>query len=63
MDSAAIIKALLADGWREVGQKGSHKQFKHPTKKGRVTIPHPVKDMPIGTLKSIESQSALKLRR
>jgi predicted RNA binding protein YcfA (HicA-like mRNA interferase family) len=41
---------------------GSHQQFKHPTKRGRVTISHPVKDMPIGTLKSIERQSGVKLR-
>jgi predicted RNA binding protein YcfA (HicA-like mRNA interferase family) len=63
MDSAAIIKALTADGWFEVAHRGSHKQFKHPTKTGRVTIPHPVKDMPIGTLSSIEKQSGVSLRR
>lgn len=62
MKSADIIKALEADGWREVAHKGSHKQFKHPTKPGRVTVPHPVKDMPIGTLKSIEAQSGITLR-
>lgn len=61
MKSADIIKALQDDGWREVAQKGSHKQFKHPTKPGRVTVPHPVRDMPIGTLKSIEKQSGVKL--
>jgi len=37
-------------------------QFKHPVKKGRVTVPHPERDIPIGTLKSIEKQSGLKLR-
>jgi predicted RNA binding protein YcfA (HicA-like mRNA interferase family) len=63
MKSADIIKALRADGWFEVAQKGDHKQFKHPTKPGRVTIPHPVKDMPIGTLISIEKQSGFRLRR
>lgn len=62
MTSADIITALEADGWFEVAQKGSHKQFKHSAKRGRVTIPHPVKDMPIGTLVSIEKQSGLKLR-
>jgi predicted RNA binding protein YcfA (HicA-like mRNA interferase family) len=60
--STDIIKALTADGWYEAAQKGSHKQFKHPTKPGRVTIPHPVKDMPIGTLMSIEKQSGVRLR-
>lgn len=62
MRSADIIRALQADGWYEVAQKGSHKQFKHPTKKGRVTVPHPVKDMPIGTLRSIEKLSGVSLR-
>jgi predicted RNA binding protein YcfA (HicA-like mRNA interferase family) len=32
MDSKTVIKALLKDGWIEVGQKGSHKQFRHPVK-------------------------------
>jgi predicted RNA binding protein YcfA (HicA-like mRNA interferase family) len=62
MNSREVIKALEADGWREVAQKGSHKQFKHPTKPGRVTIPHPNKDFPVGTLKSIERQAGIELR-
>ena len=33
-----IIEMLKADGWEQVAQKGSHRQFKHPTKKGRVTV-------------------------
>lgn len=62
MKSADIIAALVADGWNEVARKGSHVQFKHPDKVGRVTVPHPKRDVPIGTLKSIEKQSGLKLR-
>lgn len=62
MRSADIIRALEADGWYEAAQKGSHKQFKHPAKPGRVTVPHPVKDMPPGTLRSIERQSGVALR-
>lgn len=62
MRSREIISALQVDGWVQVAQKGSHIQFKHPTKKGRVTVPHPERDIPIGTLKSIEKQSGLKLR-
>lgn len=58
--SREIIQMLKADGWYEVNCEGDHFQFKHPTKKGRVTITHPVKDIPIGTLKSIERQSGLK---
>jgi predicted RNA binding protein YcfA (HicA-like mRNA interferase family) len=62
MKSADIINALKADGWEQVAQKGSHIQFKHPTKPGRVTVPHPKRDVPIGTLKSIEKQADLKLK-
>ena len=61
MDSREIIKRLENDGWFKVAQKGSHVQFKHPSKKGRVTIPHPKKDIPAGTLKSIEKRSGLKM--
>ncbi len=53
---------LLEDGWFKVGQKGDHVQFKHPTKPGRLTVPHPSRDIPLGTLKSIEKQSGLQLR-
>jgi predicted RNA binding protein YcfA (HicA-like mRNA interferase family) len=62
MDSRAVIAALEADGWSKVAQKGSHVQLKHPAKPGRVTVPHPKKDLPIGTLRSIEKQAQLKLR-
>lgn len=62
MDSAEAIGKIEQDGWFRVGQKGSHVQFKHPTKSGRVTIPHPRKDLMIGILKAIEKQAQLKLR-
>jgi predicted RNA binding protein YcfA (HicA-like mRNA interferase family) len=62
MKSREVIAALEADGWYEVARKGSHVQFKHKAKPGRVTVPHPERDIPIGTLKSIEKQSGLKLR-
>lgn len=62
MHSREVISVLKKDGWYEVNQAGSHKQFKHPTKKGRVTVPHPNRDIPIGTLKSIEKQAGIKLR-
>lgn len=62
MDSRDIIKQLEADGWYEVAQKGSHKQFKHAEKPGRVTVPHPKRDIPIGTLRSIAKQAGLDLR-
>ena len=62
MKSADVIVLLLKAGWFEVGRKGSHAQFKHADKPGRVTVPHPKRDIPIGTLRSIEKQSGLKLR-
>ena len=62
MHSRDIIKALQAAGWYKVDQKGSHIQFKHPERPGRVTVPHPERDIPVGTLRSIEKQSSLKLR-
>jgi predicted RNA binding protein YcfA (HicA-like mRNA interferase family) len=61
MRSRDVIRRLEADGWREVARKGSHAQFKHPSKAGRVTVPDPRRDIPIGTLRSIEKQSGLKL--
>lgn len=62
MKSADILRALVADGWVKVAQKGSHVQLKHPVKPGRVTVPHPRRDMPIGTLRSIEKQAGIRLR-
>jgi predicted RNA binding protein YcfA (HicA-like mRNA interferase family) len=59
--SRAIINALEADGWTLVNTAGSHQPFKHKTKPGRVTVPHPVKDLKIGTLKSIERQSGVRV--
>jgi predicted RNA binding protein YcfA (HicA-like mRNA interferase family) len=50
------------DGWFEVAQVGSHKQFKHPSKAGRVTVPHQKRDIPPGTLESIEKQAGIALR-
>ena len=62
MDSRQVIELLQADGWYEVGQKGLHRQFKHPTKPGRVTVVHPERDYPVATLRSMEAQSGIKLR-
>lgn len=62
MDSGTVISRIEAEGWYRVAQKGSHMQFKHPTKPGKTTVPHPKKDLPIGTLKSIERQTGVRLR-
>ena len=61
MNSLNVIKLLLSKGWIKVRQRGSHVQLKHPSKPGRVTLPHPKRDLPVGTLKSIEKQSGVKL--
>ena len=45
---------LLKDGWVEVNCEDDHHQFKHPTKPGKVTLRHPVKDLGVRDLKSIE---------
>jgi len=62
MNSRDVVKALERNGWVEVARRGSHAQFKHPAKAGRVTVPHPKRDIAAGTLRSIERQSGLKLR-
>ena len=56
-----IIKLLEANGWYRVDTKGGHRQYKHATKLGRVTIAgHPNDDLAPGTLNSILKQSGLK---
>jgi len=58
------IKLIKADGWYLVVTRGSHRQFKHPIKPGRVTIAgHPSHDLAPGTLNSILKQAQLKKRR
>ncbi len=60
--SREVIAKLLEDGWYEVNCVGSHHQFKHQEKKGRVTVKHPDRDIPRKTLDSIERQSGLFFR-
>ena len=60
MKSADLIRMLKADGWELSHTVGSHHQFKHPTKLGKVTVPHPKKDLPKGTVNSVLKQAALK---
>ena len=56
-----IIRMLEQDGWVLKRTKGSHRQYKHPTKIGRVTLPgHPNDELPPGTLNSILKQAGLK---
>ena len=60
MHSRDVIEALLADGRREVRVSGSHHHFRHAEMTGTVTVPHPVRDLRIGTVKSIERQSGIR---
>ena len=59
-----VVKMIEADGWYLVVMRGSHRQYKHPTRVGRVTIAgHPSHDLASGTLNSILNQARLKENR
>ena len=60
-----IINIITKDGWFEVRQRGSHKQYKHSVKKGLVTIAcHKMSDdVAQGTLDSIMKQAQIKIKR
>ncbi len=60
MSSKQIIKILESDGWFLFTIHGDHYHFKHPDKSGKVTVPHPRKDVPKGTLNSILKQAGLR---
>lgn len=56
-----ILRLLLEDGWFLVAQRGSHRQYKHESKPGRVTVPgKPNDDLAPGTQNSILKQAGLK---
>lgn len=56
-----VLIILKEDGWYLVTTRGSHRQFKHPIKSGRVTISgKPSDDLAVGTLNSILKQAKLK---
>lgn len=59
MNSKKLIQLIEADGWELMRVKGSHHHYKHPTKVGLVTIPHPKKDLPQGTVRSIKKQAGI----
>jgi predicted RNA binding protein YcfA (HicA-like mRNA interferase family) len=59
MNSSKLIRMLEDGGWTQVRVTGSHHHFKHPQRKGLVTVPHPKKDLPIGTVKSILKAAGL----
>lgn len=59
MNSRELIKIIEKDGWVLISTKGSHNQYKHPFKRGRVTVPHPKGDFPKGTIASIFKQAQI----
>ena len=64
MKAREVIKMIEHDGWYLVTAKGSHRQYKHPVKSGRVTIAgNPNHDLAPGTLNSILKQALLKEKK
>ncbi|PQO97986.1 addiction module toxin, HicA family [Pseudomonas frederiksbergensis] len=59
MNSRFLISQIVADGWYLVRIRGSHHHFKHPTKPGLVTVPHPKKGLLKKTAISILQQALL----
>jgi predicted RNA binding protein YcfA (HicA-like mRNA interferase family) len=58
-----IIRLIEQDGWQQTAQRGSHRQYSHPAKPGKVTIAgHSNKDVPKGTAANILRQAGLKKR-
>ena len=55
--SRELIRMLLDDGWEAVAQSGSHRQFRHPSKPGRVTVPADKNSIPQGTVRSVYRQA------
>jgi predicted RNA binding protein YcfA (HicA-like mRNA interferase family) len=60
MDSHSLIRKLEECGWKQVRCKGSHHHFKHPENPNLITVPHPKKNLPVGTVNSILKIAGLK---
>ena len=59
-----VIRILERDGWTQVRQRGSHRQFRHPEKVGRVTVSGNLgDDVPLGTLRAMFRQARIEWRR
>lgn len=59
--SREIIKILQDDGWFLLEVRGDHHHFKHPTKRGKIAVLHPKKNLPIKTVKSILKQAGIEI--
>lgn len=57
MDSRQVIRRLKDEGWRLARTKGDHHIFDRPDMDRPVVVPHPVRDIPIGTLRNIFRQA------
>ena len=62
-DSRKLIRWLERDGWVRVAVRGSHWQFKHPDRAGRITVAHPNRNIKRGTVASIYRQAGWNPRR
>ena len=61
MKVSDVLRMLHTNGWQMVAQRGSHRQLKHPSRPGRVTVPgKPSDDLAFGTYNSILKQAGLK---
>ena len=61
MKTRDVLRLIHEDGWHQVAQRGSHRQFKHPEKPGKVTVAgHPSEEMAEGTYRNILRQAGLK---
>ncbi len=58
-NSRKLIRLLMKAGWYEVGVEGSHHHFKHPLKAGKIQVPYPRKDLPLGTARGIMRDAGL----
>lgn len=58
--SQRLIELLEADGWYVVAREGAHMHFRHPAKPGRVTVQHPLDDVPAATRRSIAAQTGIR---
>ncbi|MCE5314169.1 type II toxin-antitoxin system HicA family toxin [bacterium] len=59
--STEVIRILKNHGWRHHSTVGSHWHFVHKNQPGKVTVPHPRKDIPNGTLRNIFNQAGIKV--
>jgi len=58
-NSRKLIRLLEAAGWYQVSVEGSHHHFKHPDRPGKIQVPHPRKDLPLGTARGIMRDAGL----